>query len=215
MMTILLIIVGSVLGLIVLFVVWRLIATVRATGKRDRLIYGHVAPIVDALNAGLTPDEKEIARLAQRKDTRRALYEALKEHGKEAHFPRRYLNVEAAAEADMVYWLLHPNELGSAPDEIELMTRVKRREEGVEIEYFVYRYRMHEPHWAAADGWTVGISGPYLEGSPLYSWAPGTFSTFEKYDSKTPDEHVDWVHDTMMNKGMYRDLLSEGRNTPE
>ena len=176
--------IGCVIGLVVLFVVWRLIATFRATIRRDKQISEEMAPILSTLESGKTPSEADINKLAERKHTRRALYEMLDKYGKEALFPQQYMTREAAAEADLAYWLLHPNELGSAPDIIELMTKLHRRYEGKKLEYIVFRYKMDEPHWAAKDGWMVGISGPYVEGSRLYSWAPGTFSTFEKYDSK-------------------------------
>ncbi len=205
-MKVLLIAVGSIIALIVLFIVWRLIATFRATDRRNTLIIEQMTPIIEMLKAGKSPDESELRPYARRTDTRRALYEALKEQGKESLFPGEYMTLEAAAEADMVFWLLHPNELGCVPDAIELMARVRKEHEGMDLEYFVYRYRMIEPHWAARDGWTVGISGPYLKDSPLYTWAPGTFSTFEKYDSKTPEEHVNWLHETMNKKGMYANL---------
>ncbi len=205
-MKVFLIVVGSVIALIVLFIVWRLIATFRATGTRNRLIDEQMAPIVEKLKAGREPNESELLSYAIRPDTRRALHEALVEHDRESLFPKEYMTPEAAAEADMVFWLLHPNELGSVPDSIELTTRVKREREGMDLEYFVYRFRMNEPHWAAKDGWTVGVSGPYLKDAPLYSWAPGTFSTFEKYDEKTPEEHVNRVHEAMEKKGMYTNL---------
>lgn len=206
-MKILLIIIGSVIGLVVLFVVWRLISTFQATAHRDNQVSEEIAPIVKTLESGGIPSQSDLLKCAEGRHTRRALYEVLQKYGKGELFPQQYLTQEAAAEADLAYWLLHPNELGSPPDFIELMTKVIRQYEGASLEYFVFRYKMNEPHWAAKDGWMVGISGPYTEGSRLYSWAPGTFSTFEKYESKTPDEHVDWLHEMMIKKGMYQDLI--------
>ena len=206
-MKVLLISIGCVIGLVVLFIVWRLIATFQAAIRRDKQVSEEMASIVTILESGKTPSKADINKLAERKHTRRALYEVLDKYGKTALFPERYMTKEAAAEADLVYWLLHPTELGSAPDNIELMTKVNRQYEGTRLEYYVFRYKMNEPHSAAKDGWMVGISGPYFKGSPLYAWAPGTFSTFEKYASKTPDEHVDWLHETMIKKGMYKDLI--------
>ena len=205
-MKVLLIVIGCAIGLVALFVVWRLIATVQATARRDNQVSEKMAAIVEILESGEIPSQSDLLKCAEGKRTRRALYEVLEKYGKEELFPQQYLTREAAAEADLAYWLLHPNELGSAPDFIELMTKVIRQYEGATLEYFVFRYKMNEPHWAAKDGWMVGISGPYTEGSRLYSWAPGTFSTFEQYESKTPDDHVDWLHETMIKKGMYQDL---------
>jgi hypothetical protein len=208
-MKIVLIAVGVVAALAIGFVVWRLIATFQATKRRDRMIFSKVAPLIEQVESGKEPDRAEIARLAEQASTRRALYAALEGLGREDLFPEQYMTKQAAAESDLTYWLLHPNELDSVPDGLELMTTVNREHEGRRLEYLVFRYRMLEPHWAAADGWMVGISGPYLEDSPLYNWAPGTFSTFEKYDSKTPDEHVDWLHETMIKKRAYDKLLQD------
>lgn len=60
----------------------------------------------------------------------------------------------------MVNGLIFPTELNAAPDEIELIktVRVDKPITGA-IEYFVFKFRMHEPHWAAKDGWMVGVSG--------------------------------------------------------
>jgi hypothetical protein len=96
------------------------------------------------------------------------------------------------AEANLIGWLNHPNELRSPPDQIELMKKVKApRADGY---YFVFRYRVEEPHWAAKDGWMAGVAGPYdLTGAPA-PHARGTFSRFEAYDSRTPEEHVEVTH---------------------
>jgi hypothetical protein len=208
-MKIVLIAVAAVAGLAIAFVVWRLIATFQATKRRDRGLFEQVAPLIEQIKSGKEPDPAEIAKLADRMETRRAVYHALKELHREPLFPEQYLTKQAAAESDLAYWLLHPNELGSVPDGLELMTTVGRQYKGRPLEYYVFRYRMLEPHWSAADGWMVGVSGPYPEGSPLYCWAPGTFSTFEKYDSKTPEEHVDWLHETMIKKRAYEHLFDD------
>jgi hypothetical protein len=192
-------------------VIWRLIATFLATKRRDRLVYEKVAPVIAQIESGKEPDAAAIAKLAEQSVTRRALHEALKGFDREDLFPKQFLTRQAAAEADLSYWLLHPNELDSEPDALELMATLKREYKDMPLEYYIFRYRMLEPHWAAADGWMVGIAGPYLEDSRLYCWAPGTFSTFEKYDSKTPGEHVDWLHEMMIKKRAYDDLFSHKR----
>ena len=69
-----------------------------------------------------------------------------------------------------------------------------------DVHYFVYRFRMHPPHWAAKDGWTAGVAGPHnLKAEPM----PGgrhTFSRFEAYDSCSPEEHVERVRQLTVKK---------------
>ncbi len=58
-------------------------------------------------------------------------------------------------------------------------------------DYYLFRFRTHPPHWAAKDGWTAGVSGPFLgKNSPSTESYGDTFSSFEEWDSKQPDEHV-------------------------
>ena len=100
----------------------------------------------------------------------------------------------------MVAWLLHPDELGRAPDEIELIETV-----GVETteaerthDYYVFRFRMLEPHPAAANGWMAGVSGPFVRGDPPTTASLGeTFSTFEPAEGKTAQQHVEAVRQIM------------------
>jgi hypothetical protein len=93
------------------------------------------------------------------------------------------------SEGQLVEWLLHPNELGARPDEIELMKKI---EDGDRGRWLVYRFRMREPHWAAKDGWMAGVVGPVGpadDAEPLPE-APVVFSMFNAFDSASPEEHV-------------------------
>jgi hypothetical protein len=55
-------------------------------------------------------------------------------------------------------------------------------------------YRIKEPHRAAKDAWLAGVAGPYPVDGPVGSGAPGTFSRFESYDSKSSEKHVRTTH---------------------
>jgi len=92
----------------------------------------------------------------------------------------------------MVGWLTHPHELAAAPDEIELMARlsVSPSPGRGEVEYFVFRFRVHPPHWSAKDGWMAGIAGPYKTTGDPIPHGEHTFSRFEAYDLRTPEDHV-------------------------
>jgi hypothetical protein len=93
----------------------------------------------------------------------------------------------------MVCWLIFPTELGSVPDEIELLGKLPVSTGGDSYGLlYVYRFRVREPHWAAEDGWLVGWTGPYSVEGESGSDGSYTFSKFEKWDASIPlGEQVD------------------------
>jgi hypothetical protein len=107
------------------------------------------------------------------------------------------------AEGHMVDWLCYGTELGREPDEIEpirvetrsrseakLMVRwlAKRRL----VDYYFFRFRVTEEHWAKEKGWMVGMAGGYArDEQPTVENDGGTFSQFEPFDSRTIDQHVE------------------------
>lgn len=191
-MKLLLGIIGGLVALTVGLVLW-LLYRAHAGGRRAhaRLVAG-LGPVADAIAAGRAPSRAELVAFAADRQTRKVLHELLTQHGRTELFPREFLTWEAMAEADLVAWLNHPNELGAPPDEIELMAKVPEpRGDG---HYFVFRYRMATPHWAAPDGWMAGIVGPCDLAQSPRPHARGTFSRFESYDSRTPQEHVGVAH---------------------
>lgn len=187
----------GILGLIALFVAWRMYATVVGGGKAYAKLLDRIAPITDALAAGRDPSAADLLAFAKDRRTRRVLYDALSHEKKLNLFPRAFLTWDAIAEADLVTWLNHPNELGSPPDEIELMGKVRApRADG---QYFVFRFRMRPPHWSAKRGWLAGVAGPYDVTQEPRPVGRNTFSQFDPYDSHTPEQHVEKI-DRMLGK---------------
>lgn len=77
-------------------------------------------------------------------------------------------------EGRMVRWLADVTELGRAPDEIEHVAVVALPDDpSVRRTHpsmahlraanvlFVFRFRMHAPHWSSARGWMIGIAGAH------------------------------------------------------
>jgi hypothetical protein len=196
MLKLALIVVGVLAVAVAAFVAWRLWATYAGGARVYAELADRIGPVEQRLVAGQDPEAAELVRFAQDRATRKVLYDALEHHGKLHLFPSAYATAEAMAEADLVLWLAHPNELAAVPDEIELMARVSvPNEPPSNLKYFVFRYRTRLPHWAAKDGWLAGIAGPYPEAGVVSPGAGGTFSRFEAYDSKTPEEHVRTTHE--------------------
>jgi len=191
-----LVVVGVVVVAGIGFVAWRLWATEQGAKDVYLLLTQRIAAVEDRLAAGHDPDPADVERFARDRETRMVLYDALEHHGRLQLFPAQYATPEAIAEADLVLWLCHPNELDAAPDEIELMARIPvPGDPSSDMRYYLFRYRTRPPHWAAKDGWLAGVAGPYPVSGTVSAGAAGTFSRFEPYDSRTPEEHVRVTHE--------------------
>jgi hypothetical protein len=146
-----------------------------------------------------------IRHAASSAEMRNTLHGVLEKVSHPELFPPEWRTQEAFAESEMVDWLVFPTELGQVPDEIELAKVVSAGPEGDKRDFFVFRFRMHEPHWAAKDGWMAGIAGAYVRRDQPTTAALGdTFSRFEPWESKSPEDHV----------GAVTDLLSDGERDP-
>jgi hypothetical protein len=173
-----------------------------ALAFRDpRLVYFALTSLLQN-EADLPP--AAIATVAASPELRNHLYEKLKEPDQEQKMPARYRTQAAFAEAEMVRWLVYPTELGRVPDQIELKKVVSIDAGGKDgaLDYYLFRFRTLPGHWAAKDGWMAGVAGPFLRKDAPTTEAQGdTFSEFERWDSRTPAEHV----------GDVRELLDEWR----
>ena len=190
-----LITIGVLVAIAAIVVVWLVWAAIAGGRRSYATLAARIEPVVKRLVAGEPPDPADLARFAQDRETRKVLYDALERHQKLDLFPASWLTAEAMAEADLVVWLNHPNELAAFPDEIELMATLPAPGADSERQrYFVFRYRMNPPHWSAKDGWLAGVAGPYPVDGPVAPHATGTFSRFEPYDSKPPEAHLQATH---------------------
>lgn len=194
-------ILGGVALLILIFLAWRYYMTL--TGRRVYFqALRKIEPVLKALRVGTTPDSADLLRFAEDRQTRKVLFDTLTEAKRLDLFPRQYLTWEALADCDLVLWLWHPNELGAPPDEIELTARIPAPSNALPhpSEYFVFRFRTRPPHWAAKDGWMAGVAGPYMTAGDPLTHSAGTFSQFEPYDSRSPEEHVKFIHELAFGK---------------
>ncbi|MCB0840118.1 MAG: hypothetical protein KDD99_25795 [Bacteroidetes bacterium] len=195
--------VGSVFALFFLFIGWRNFKTNRNALKREKKLLDRLIPLLDKLEADELPGSEMIQELADDPFTRERLYFILTENELGHFFPEEYLNHQSAAESALVYWLNHGNELGDSPAEMIFMATVYREieHEQIQVVYYVFKFRENNPSPGSHE-WMVGIAGPYIAEEEPYTHAPGTFSTFEDYESKSPEEHVDWLHNMMLKKGL-------------
>ncbi len=144
-------------------------------------------------------DQEEIYSFASDVSTRIATYQILLEYDKLEYFPTEYYTIEKSAESNLVYWLEFPTELYATPDEIEHVEKVTIDSDSSKTTYYhVFRFRVSEPHWAARDGWKLGVVGPYNQKSKPYDFPVVIQSRLhEKTGDITPGEEVQWVHDNI------------------
>ena len=135
--------------------------------------------------------------------TREATFHLLRDHDLLDIFPKEYLTVEKAGESYLANWLEFPTKLDACPDQIEHIKTVKLDfdDPSDSVHYEVYKYRMHESHSAAKNGWILGVVGPYFDDSEPYDYPDATFSRISStIDKVSPDEEARWVHDNIANK---------------
>lgn len=156
--------------------------------------------VLSLLELGETPAPESLRDVAGDPESRGHLFRRLQSSNALDLMPSSERTQEKLAEADMVAWLTYPTELGRAPDQIELMNtaEVDAGADGGVFVYYVFRFRTHEPHWSAKDGWMAGISGPFRkEDMPTMDGWGETFSAFTKWDEFDASQHLSSVRQLM------------------
>jgi hypothetical protein len=191
--------------LLIAFIVWRWTSVARGARERDEKLIARLDPIGKKLDAGENVSPQEIEALATRPEIRYMLFETLRQMKRPDLLPTKYSSSVAQGESALAYWIMHPNELQDAPEAIEFVETVKRSVDGQEADFHVYRYRMPAGHWAAKDGWLLGLAGPMKLGDEPYSNMPGAFSRASDIDGKVkPSELVDWYIGVLRQKGIVK-----------
>jgi hypothetical protein len=140
------------------------------------------------LRLGEPPDEITLNEVAKCPGMRGWLYKTLCEMKSESLIQPQWRTQDALAEAHMVEWLIFPTELGRPPHEIVKLGVIQLTVDDEVRDFYVYRFRTFEPHWAASDGWMVGWSGPYSRDDSPQWHGSHTFSAFQPWDGSLPLE---------------------------
>jgi len=184
--------IGLAVGL-PLFIWWRWTSVARGARQRDERLFKLLNPLVERLAGGQAVSAEDVRTFTDCPATWHMLHAALREHGREELFPPELLNEESQAKAELAYWMTHPNELADPPSEIELIETLIRPIDGRDARFLVFRYRMPAGNWAHADGWLLGLSGPFYGDEKPFVDMAGAFSRAgDREGSATPDELVDW-----------------------
>lgn len=195
---------GVVFLLLVVFIIWRWTSVGRGMRQRDESLLSRLDPIGQKLESGETVSPEEIAKLASRPEIRFMLFAMLRHMEHPELIPSGHTSSVAQGESALAYWMMHPNELGDAPDKMELLETIRRSVgEGREVEFHVYRYKMAEGHWAAKEGWLLGLAGPMRNEAEPYTEMPGAFSRVGDVDGTIkPSELVEWYAGILQRKGI-------------
>jgi len=194
MKIVILIIVLSILT----FLVYRFIKVRTQNRKINQQRFDRIKSLCDRLENGEKVTQKDVYEYAKNIQTREMTYQLLHEHNMTEIFPQEYNSIIKAAESNLANWLEFPTELDACPDEIEHIKRVTFDFDGQNnfVHYEVFKYRVNEPHWAAKDGWILGVVGPYFDDSKPYDHPGATFSRVSsRLETITPDEEAKWVHE--------------------
>ncbi len=194
------IIIGILILAIVIFVVYRII-TVKLQGRRlNKERFGRIKLLYDKLESNESISTEDVLPYAKSLSTRETTFQLLKEYNKSDIFPAEYNTLIKGAESNLANWLEFPTEIHTCPDEIEHVKRVTFDFDGKNnfIHYEVFKYCVNEPHWAAKDGWILGVVGPYFDDSKPFDFPQSTFSRVSStFDKVTPDEEAKWVHENI------------------
>ena len=189
--------IGVIVVLIIVSIIYRSIAFRKESIRNSKLKFERIESLYEKLEKGETPTYEEIQKHSSDIKTREMTFQLLVEHNKTELFPKEYYSIQKAAESNLANWLEFPTELDACPDEIEHVKRVTIDFDGQNnfVHYEVFKYRVNEPHWAAKNGWILGVVGPYFDDSKPYDHPHATFSRVgSKLETTNPDDEVHWVH---------------------
>jgi hypothetical protein len=202
-MKIVFIIIGLIIVAIAVFGVYRIVYIKRHYKRHNIERFDRVKELHNKLESGQKITENDVLPFAKNILTRQTAFQLLAEHDKTNLFPKEYNNLISGAESNLANWLEFPTELDACPDEIEHIKRVTIDFDGQNnfVHYEVFKCKVNEPHWAAKDGWFLGVVGPYFDDSKPYDFPHSTFSRISStLDKVTPEEEAKWVHDNISNR---------------
>jgi hypothetical protein len=184
------------------FVLWRLASVARGASARDQQLLRRLDPLAARFDRKEQVPPEEIRAICAAPELRSMLYAMLGHYQALNLFPKEYLSQVSQAEATLVYWMLHPNELRAAPSAIEPLESMGRTISGKPATFYVFRYRMPEGHWAGSN-WLLGLSGPFFAEDKPYEAAAGGFSRAGDVVGKiAPAELVDWYIGILRQQGL-------------
>jgi hypothetical protein len=179
----------GIIAAVAAWIVWRLGSVSRGARQRDTRILRELAEIEAALRANREVPAADIAPLAARPHLRRLLFGMLRQCEKVELFPEEHLGRRSQAEAALVYWLMHPNELQDPPADLQHVATLSRDVQGKKAEFEIFRYKMPAGHWAGSE-WILGLAGPFFAGDAPYAGVATGWSVASETEGRSTPESV-------------------------
>ncbi|MCU1308061.1 MAG: hypothetical protein JWN45_2756 [Acidobacteriaceae bacterium] len=130
-------------------------------------------------------DAAELEKIAASHEVRILLWEQLRQLQMEL-MPIRWSGSDQLAASELSRWIEHPMELGTPPEEIELIETFPVQVDERVLDLYLFRFREFAKPWEPDQGWKAGVAGPYENGQFVRS----CFSSFESWDARTPEDRV-------------------------
>lgn len=179
---------------IITFLIYRYVSFRRESRKHNEEKFERVKPLYDKLELSGPLAMEDVFPFSENILTRTTTYELLSSYDLQNLIPAEFNTIQKAAESYLACWLEFPTELEKIPDEIEHVEKVIIDFDGNNVIYHVYKFRTDPPHWAANNGWMLGVVGPYFDDSNPYDYPKSTFSRLSKLTDVTASEEANWVH---------------------
>jgi hypothetical protein len=196
-------VVGCILAALFVFIWWRYTSVLRGARQRDERLAKRIDKLAGSIERNEAVDPGKVERLASKPELRAMLYHMLKYYKRQSLFPAKFTSALSQGEATLAFWLTHPNEFGEPPSSVEHVSTIERRLGGGAVgEFFVFRFRFEDGHFAAKDGWLLGLAGPFRKGDQPFENEATAFSRFgDKFGEVPPSELVDWFLAMAKKKG--------------
>lgn len=193
-------IVITIIVFITAFAAFRLFDVKKKGKKLELELSARILPLYKKAETAIGLTAEDVLPFAQNLLTRYDTFLYLRELDQLNLFPQEYYTIVKGAESSLAQWLEFPTELDACPDEIEHVKRVTIDLNGRNnfIYYEVFKFRVTPPHQVAANGWILGVVGPFFDDSKPYDFPTATFSRVSStIDKVTPEEEVKWVHENI------------------
>lgn len=119
---------------------------------------------VRLLRAGARLAPERLGLIARDVVARADLYDGLRLHSS-LRVLHEVTDAMSVHESMLARWLSDLTELGRVPDEIEFIATHSGpsapESDDADAVLYLFRFRAYSPHWSAARGWMVGVSGPW------------------------------------------------------
>jgi hypothetical protein len=138
-------------------------------------------------------EPEELEKIAASHEVRILLLEQLKLQNMEWLMPEAWSSPEMLAASELSRWVAHPMELGTPPEEIELMGTFPAMTDAGISDIYLFRFREYPKPWEPSEGWQAGIAGPMSNGEAVGS----SWSRFENWDSRTLEEHFQKLYENI------------------